>query len=223
MDRFCLFPLHWLYEVHSTTLETRIRAQILARANILWGFFGLPRSWQAYVLLMLLIFAVMLAVMLAVVHVIMLIFEALALRYDFTDVYTPCPQSILTECGRPPRELLLLLLHAQFPSAPCVFCCERASRRWNAVPLRAYLFLINTYKYSTCQKMYLYVLISTKLPLSCTYFTLNVDKMNESTLKIVPFWLWKSKNFSNILEALEHIIFYFASFILSFNRQLCML
>ena len=31
-----------------------------------------------------------------------------------------------------------------------------------AVPLRAYLFLINTYKYSTCQEMYLYVLIRTK-------------------------------------------------------------
>ena len=56
-----------------------------------------------------------------------------------------------------------------------------------AVPLRAYLFLINTYKYSTRQEMYLYVLIRTKCPLSCTYFTLSVDKMNENTLKIVPF------------------------------------
>ena len=39
-----------------------------------------------------------------------------------------------------------------------------------AVPLRPYLFLINTYKDGVSVKMYLYVLISTEYVLSCTYF-----------------------------------------------------
>ena len=38
------------------------------------------------------------------------------------------------------------------------------------VPLRPYLFLINTYKDGVSVKMYLYVLISTEYVLSCTYF-----------------------------------------------------
>ena len=58
--------------------------------------------------------------------------------------------------------------------------------------------------------------------MSCTYFTLNFDKINEITLKTAPFQLWKSKFSSNFLDALEGILFYFASLNLSFNRQLCM-
>ena len=38
------------------------------------------------------------------------------------------------------------------------------------VVLRAYLFLINTYKHTTWEEMYLFVLISAKMCLKCTYF-----------------------------------------------------
>ena len=82
-----------------------------------------------------------------------------------------------------------------------------------SVPLRPYLFLINTYKYSTWQEMYLYVLIRTKWPLGCTYFTPSFDKMKENTLKTVPFHLWKPKFFSSFLKELEGVLLYFASLI----------
>ena len=56
-----------------------------------------------------------------------------------------------------------------------------------AVVLGAYLFLINTYKCASGEEMYLYVLISAKFWLKCTYLAQKLDKLAKSALKSVHF------------------------------------
>ena len=53
----------------------------------------------------------------------------------------------------------------------------------NTVVVRVYLFLTNTYKYATQMKMYLFVLISAKLCLKCTYITQKLEILVKFTPK----------------------------------------
>ena len=71
-----------------------------------------------------------------------------------------------------------------------------------SVPLRPYLFLINTYKDGVAVKMYLYVLISTQYVLSCTYFNQKCDQFHKNDVKIVYSLSENLKIFSNYTSVL---------------------
>ena len=46
-----------------------------------------------------------------------------------------------------------------------------------AIVVRAYLFLINTYKYTTREEMYLFLLISARMWMKCTYFAQKLQNL----------------------------------------------